>query len=185
MNITKLPRHENFSFPSTDSYFFHELLQIIHFNLRFYKRTNPGPERWGSFLSVTQQRPSCRTFLCTAQNGKMQVLGNQQLKENYSLISKRVIFKQEAVSPWNVERKNNNKQVPQICPFKPTEGVCPLCSVEIGRLTSCRQTVLVYLVSCYPKRKSDSRVRSWEIWTIFHDDFFFPKSNFLLRYSAV
>ena len=29
----------------------------------------------------------------TAQNGKMQVLGNQQLKENYSLISKRVIFK--------------------------------------------------------------------------------------------
>lgn len=46
-----------------------------------------------------------RTFLCTAQNGKMQVLGNQQLKENYSLISKRVIFKQEAVSPWNFERK--------------------------------------------------------------------------------
>ena len=56
--------------------------------------------------------------------------------------------------------------------------MCPLSSVEIGRLTSCRQTVLVYLVSCYPKRKSDSRVRSWEIWTIFHDDFFFPSLIF-------
>lgn len=52
--------------------------------------------------------------------------------------------------------------------------MCLLCAVEIGRLTSCRQTVLVYSVSCYPKCKSDSRVRSWEIWTIFLDDFFFP-----------
>lgn len=105
MNIKKLPRHEKFSFPSTDNYFFHELLEIICFNLRFYKWTNLGPERWGGFLSVTQQRPSCRTCLPSDQNGEMQVLGNQQLKENYSLISKRVIFKQEAVPPWNFERK--------------------------------------------------------------------------------
>lgn len=52
--------------------------------------------------------------------------------------------------------------------------MCLLCPAAIGRPTSCRQTVLVYLVTCYPKRKSDSRVRSWEIWTIFLDDFFFP-----------
>ena len=49
-----------------------------------------------------------------------------------------------------------------------------LWAVAVGRPTSCRQTVPVSLVSCYPKRKSDSRVRSWEIWPIFLDDFFFP-----------
>lgn len=52
--------------------------------------------------------------------------------------------------------------------------MCLLCAVAVGRPTSCRQTVLVYLVSCYPKRRSDSRMRSWEIWPIFLDDFFFP-----------
>lgn len=39
-----------------------------------------------------------------SKNGKMQVLGNQVCVGfffNYSLISKKVIFKQEAASPWD------------------------------------------------------------------------------------
>lgn len=62
MNIKRLTRQEKFSFPSTDNYFFPEMLEIISFDLIFYKCTNLGPERSGGFLSVIQQRVFCRTF---------------------------------------------------------------------------------------------------------------------------
>lgn len=91
MNIKKPARHEKFSFPSTDNYFFCRLSEIINYNLIFYKWTDRGPERWGSFLSVTQQHSSVGLFP-TSRHGKMQVLGNQCFV-CVCLIAKRVIFK--------------------------------------------------------------------------------------------
>lgn len=59
-------------------------------------------------LSKCHRADSFVGLFPTAQNDKRQVLGNQCLKENYGLTYKRVIFKQEVVSPWNFFLKEKN-----------------------------------------------------------------------------
>lgn len=107
MNMKRLARHEKFSFSSTDCYFFCGLFEIIYFNLLFYEGIDLGPERWGSFLSSHSKDSSVGLF---PHCPKWQ--DADTLKEKYRFLSKKVILKQEAVSPRTFcKEKKNNKQV--------------------------------------------------------------------------